>query len=73
MRKDVMTMRRTTIGFLVALALSLLTAMPSVDAQQVVFLMRHAEQASGADADDPPLTETGQRRAKALVTDGVSL
>ena len=41
---------------------------PSVDAQQVVFLMRHAEQASGADADDPPLTETGQRRAKALVT-----
>jgi broad specificity phosphatase PhoE len=67
MRKDVMTMRRTTIGFLVALALSLLTAMPSVDAQQVVFLMRHAEQASGADADDPPLTETGQRRAKALV------
>ena len=68
MSKDVMTMRHTTIGCLVALALSLLAALPSVEAQQVVFLMRHAEQASGADADDPPLTETGQRRAKALVT-----
>jgi broad specificity phosphatase PhoE len=68
MSKDVMTMRRTTLGFLVALAFALLAAMPSADAQQAVFLMRHAEQASGADADDPPLTETGQRRAKALVT-----
>jgi broad specificity phosphatase PhoE len=68
MRKDIMTMRHTTIGFLVALAFALLAAMPSADAQQVVFLMRHAEQASGADADDPPLTETGQHRAKALVT-----
>ena len=68
MSNDVMTMRHTTIGFLVALALSLLAAMPSVEAQHVVFLMRHAEQASGADADDPPLTETGQRRAQALVT-----
>jgi len=36
MRKDVMTMRRTTIGFLVALALSLLAAMPSV----VAYLQR---------------------------------
>jgi probable phosphoglycerate mutase len=59
-------MRRTTIGFIISLALGLLSAPCLADAQHVVFLVRHAEQASGS--DDPPLTETGQRRAKALVT-----
>ena len=58
-------MRRTTIGFIVSLALGLLSAPCMADAQHVVFLVRHAEQASGS--DDPPLTEAGQRRAKALV------
>jgi broad specificity phosphatase PhoE len=58
-------MRRATIGCIVSLALGFLTAPCLTDAQHVVFLMRHAEQASGS--DDPPLTEAGQRRAKALV------
>ena len=60
-------MRRTTIGFIVSLALSLLSAPSIADAQQVVFLVRHGEQASGANSD-APLTEAGQRRARALAT-----
>ena len=59
-------MRRTTIGFMISLALGLLSAPCLADAQHVVFLVRHAEQAS--DSDDPPLTEAGQRRARALIT-----
>ena len=57
-------MRRTTIGIIVSLTFSLLSAPYLAHAQQVVFLVRHGEQASGS--DDPPVTETGQRRAKAL-------
>jgi len=68
MRKDCMHMRRTTIGVIVSLAFGLLSTPCVSDAQQVVFLLRYAEQASGSDADDPPLTETGQRRARTLVT-----
>jgi broad specificity phosphatase PhoE len=60
-------MRRTTIGCIVSLALSLLSAPRLADAQQVVFLVRHGEQASVANGD-PPLTEAGQRRARALAT-----
>jgi len=60
-------MRRTTIGRLVSLALSLFSALCLADAQQVVFLVRHGEQASGANGD-APLAEAGQRRARALVT-----
>jgi broad specificity phosphatase PhoE len=60
-------MRRTTIGCIVSLALSLLSAPCLADAQQVVFLVRHGEQASSANGD-PPLTEAGQRRARALAT-----
>jgi broad specificity phosphatase PhoE len=60
-------MRRTTIGCIVSLALSFFSALCLADAQQVVFLVRHGEQASGANGD-APLTEAGQRRARALVT-----
>jgi broad specificity phosphatase PhoE len=60
-------MRRTTIGCIVSLALSLFSALCLADAQQVVFLVRHGEQASGANGD-APLAEAGQRRARALVT-----
>jgi broad specificity phosphatase PhoE len=57
-------MRRPTIGLIISLTFSLLAAPYMAHAQQVVFLVRHAEPVPGA--DDPPLTETGQRRAKAL-------
>jgi len=36
-----------------------------VDAQQVIFLVRHTEQA-GTGATDPPLTDPGKERAKRL-------
>jgi phosphohistidine phosphatase SixA len=60
-------MRRPRIGSLVSLALGLLAAPCLADAQHVVFLVGHAEQASGANGD-PPLTETGQRHPRALAT-----
>jgi phosphohistidine phosphatase SixA len=60
-------MRHTTIGCIVSLALSLLFTPYLDDAQQIVFLVRHGEQANGAN-EDPPLTEAGQRRARALAT-----
>jgi broad specificity phosphatase PhoE len=60
-------MRHATIGCIVSLALSLLSTTCPAGAQQVVFLARHGEQANGAN-DDPPLTEAGQRRARALAT-----
>jgi len=37
--------------------------LPVAQAQQVVYLIRHAEQV--IDVDDPPLTEAGHQRAKA--------
>jgi hypothetical protein len=37
---------------------------PAVEAQQAIFLLRHAEQAP--DVEEPPLTEVGQRRARVL-------
>ena len=46
----------------------LLASVHLADAQQVVFLLRHAEAVASAEGEDPPLTEAGQRRAKALVT-----
>ena len=39
------------------------TVLPVTHAQQVVYLMRHAEQV--LDVEDPPLTEAGHQRAKA--------
>jgi broad specificity phosphatase PhoE len=55
------------IGCFVLLALGSLAAPWLADAQHVVFLARHGEQASGANGD-APLTEAGQRRARALAT-----
>jgi broad specificity phosphatase PhoE len=51
---------------MVILALGLLAAPLAAEAQQVVFLIRHAEQS--VDGEDPPLTEIGHRRAVALAT-----
>jgi broad specificity phosphatase PhoE len=68
MSKDCIRRRRTPLGVIVSLVFGLLLAPCIANTQQVVFLLRHAEQASGADTDDPPLTETGQRRAGALAT-----
>jgi hypothetical protein len=36
----------------------------AIQAQQAIFLVRHAEQAP--DVEEPPLTEVGQRRARVL-------
>ncbi len=36
----------------------------AIEAQQVILLLRHAEQAP--DVEEPPLTEVGQRRARVL-------
>ena len=52
--KDWTYMRRRTIGYLVSLALSLCSALCLADAQQVVFLVRHGDQASGANGDAAP-------------------
>jgi broad specificity phosphatase PhoE len=55
-------MRRRTVTWL--LAVVLVAPVPFAEAQQVIFLVRHAEQAP--DDDDPALTEAGHRRAQAL-------
>jgi hypothetical protein len=52
-------MRRTTIGLIVSVTFSLLAALCLTQAQQVVFLVRHREQANGS--DDPPLPAQGLR------------
>jgi phosphohistidine phosphatase SixA len=41
-----------------------LASVRSAEAQQVIFLLRHAEQL--LEGEDPPLTEAGQQRATAL-------
>ena len=55
-------MSKKVILFLVIAGI--LPPLSIADAQQAIFLVRHAEQS--ADVEDPPLTETGHRRAKAL-------
>jgi broad specificity phosphatase PhoE len=60
-------MRRPRIGCIVSLALGLRAAPCLTDAQHVGFLVRHGEQASGANGD-APLTDAGQRRASVLAT-----
>ena len=50
---------------LVAFLIHFTIALPfAVEAQQVIFLARHAEQAS--EVEEPPLTEKGQQRARTL-------
>ena len=51
----------TTSIIIIALSVAVL---PSASAQEVVYLIRHAEQA--LEGYDPPLIEAGHRRAKAL-------
>ena len=48
--------------------LALFVSLPSltIEAQQVIFLVRHAEQS--VESEDPELTEVGKKRAKALAS-----
>lgn len=55
-------MRDRLSGTVVVILLSF-SPLPVAHAQQVVYLIRHAEQA--LDVEDPPLTEAGHQRAKA--------
>ena len=55
-------MRYTLIGIILVVLFSF-AALPAAHAQEVVYLIRHAEQV--LDVEDPPLTEVGQQRAKA--------
>ncbi len=48
---------------IVPLILFSFSALPPAHAQEVVYLIRHAEQV--LDVEDPPLTEAGHQRAKA--------
>ena len=45
---------------------SLLMSVSFTEAQQAIFLVRHAEQS--AETDDPELTEAGKKRAQALAS-----
>ena len=59
-------MRRKLLPFIL-IAVAVLALPPFAFGQQVVFLIRHAEQAPKSDyRGDPPLTEVGRRRAEAL-------
>jgi len=50
---------------LVAFLIHIIFAPPlAIEAQQAIFLLRHAEQVP--DVEEPPLTEVGQRRARTL-------
>ena len=55
-------MRYRLISSILLILFSFYT-LPVAHAQQVVYLMRHAEQV--LDVEDPPLTEAGHQRAKA--------
>src|SRR5687768_9660240 len=44
----------------------MLVSVSVTEAQQAIFLVRHAEQS--AETDDPELTEAGRKRAKALAS-----
>ena len=55
-------MRYRRIRTILVILLSF-SALPVAHAQQVVYLIRHAEQV--LDVEDPPLTEAGHQRAKA--------
>jgi len=51
---------------LVFLAFFLFAPFFRIEAQEAIFLVTHAEQVR--EVEEPPLTEVGQRRAKALAT-----
>jgi phosphohistidine phosphatase SixA len=55
-------MRHALIGTILTILIGF-SALPAAHAQQVVYLIRHAEQM--LDVDDPPLTKAGHKRAKA--------
>lgn len=55
-------MRHRLIGTILVILCSV-SLLPVAHAQQVVYLIRYAEQA--LDVEDPPLTEVGHQRAKA--------
>lgn len=55
-------MRYKLIGIIPVILFSF-SALPPAHAQEVVYLIRHAEQV--LDVEDPPLTEAGHKRAKA--------
>ncbi len=54
-------MRYKLIGIILVVLFSF-SALPVAHAQEVVYLIRHAEQV--LDVEDPPLTEAGHQRAK---------
>ena len=58
-------MKRALVVLTAVLAAVVSARPPEAAAQQVIFLMRHAEQSPGP--DEPVLTEVGHRRAAALV------
>ena len=54
-------MRYRLIGSILIILFSF-SALPAANAQQAIYLIRHAEQM--LDVEDPPLTEAGHQRAK---------
>ena len=57
---EVTNMRYTLIGIILVVIFDI-AALPAAQAQEVVYLIRHAEQV--LDVEDPPLTEVGHQRA----------
>ncbi|MEX0805858.1 MAG: phosphoglycerate mutase family protein [Candidatus Binatia bacterium] len=55
--------KKIVIAFL---AFSVFLPSLTIEAQQVIFLVRHAEQS--VESEDPELTEVGKKRAKALAS-----
>src|SRR4030042_7066798 len=66
-KKEVI-MKPREILLSITLAFFLLTAPLVADAQQAIFLVRHAEDVRSTDVGDRPLTEAGHRRAMLLAT-----
>jgi phosphohistidine phosphatase SixA len=58
--------RRARLAALLAAALVGAAAAPPADAQQALFLVRHAEKAD--DSEDPPLSNAGRLRSESLAS-----